>query len=189
MLSTLLYCNISILLWQRDLKLLILGWAHSNFLSKEFHINACVEMGSEIKLFISLLISSIVHKTWGKWYLIVQESYEKTEHSKIKCFFTYSGFELTYCDLGNMIHFSFFMMQFFLSSLKIVMPKHIKLGKNFLVDFNHREKLYFTEFSRRICWNRSLVASSLFFLFTQSNKFDKFHWHILRKRWFIKLTE
>ena len=105
-------------------------------------------------------------------------------------FFTYSGFELTYCDLGNMIHFSFFMVQFFLSNLKIVMPKHnIKMKNNFLVDFNHREKLYFTEFSRRICWNRSLVASSLFFFFTQSNKFDKFHWHILRKRLFIKLTE
>ena len=90
--------------------------------------------------------------------------------------FNQTGFKLMYHDLGNTIHFSFFMMQFFPPSLKIMIPKN-----NFLVSFNHKEKLCFTEFSRRICWNRSLVASGLFFFFTQSNEFYKFHWHILRK--------
>ena len=37
-------------------------------------------------IFISLHISCIVPKTWGKWLLIVWENYEKTEHSKFKCF-------------------------------------------------------------------------------------------------------
>ena len=82
------------------------------------------------------------------------------------------------------------MMQFFPPSLKITIPKHnIKRKKIFLFLFNHREKLCFSEFSARICWNKSLVVFGFFFLFTQSNKFYKFHWHILRKRLFIKWTE
>ena len=84
--------------------------------------------------------------------------------------------------------FLFFTMQFFPPSLKIAIPKHnIKWKRIFY--FNFREKLCFTDFSTRICWNRSLAASGLFFLFAQSNKFYKFHWHILRKRLFIKETE
>ena len=44
-------------------------------------------MGLEIRtFFISLHISSIVPKTWGKGFSIVREKYEKTEHSKVKCF-------------------------------------------------------------------------------------------------------
>ena len=35
-----------------------------------------------------------------------------------------SGFELTYCNSGNTIHFSFFSMQFFPPSLKIAIPKY-----------------------------------------------------------------
>ena len=106
-------------------------------------------------------------------------------------FYTYcrccrnAGFELAYRDLGN-IHFSFFTMQFFPPILKITIPKHMKRKSNFFLNVNHREKLCFTEFSTRIYWNSSLVASGLFFLFTQSNKFYKFHWHGLRKRLFIK---
>ena len=70
-------------------------------------------------------------------------------------------------------------------------PKHnVKTKKNFFLNVNHGEKLCFTEFNTtRIYWNRSFVASGLLFLFTQSNKFSKFNWHMLRKRLFIKLTE
>ena len=70
-------------------------------------------------------------------------------------------------------------------------PKHnVKTKKNFFLNVNHGEKLCFTEFNTtRIYWNRSLVASGLLFLFTESNKFSKFNWHMLRKRLFIKLTE
>ena len=51
-----------------------------------------LEMGLEIKKkFISLHISSIVPKTWGKWFPIVREKYEKTEYSKVKCFLHISG--------------------------------------------------------------------------------------------------
>ena len=76
--------------------------------------------------------------------------------------------------------FLFFTTQFFPPSLKIVIPKHnIKWKRIFY--FNFREKLCFTDFSTRICWNRSLAASGLFFLFAQSNKFYKFHWHMLKK--------
>ena len=35
-----------------------------------------------------------------------------------------AGFELRYLDLGNMIHFSIFMMQMFPSSQKITIPKY-----------------------------------------------------------------
>ena len=86
---------------------------------------------------------------------------------------------------GNTIHFSFFTTQFFRPSLKIMIPKHNAKMK-IIFYFKFSEKLFFTEFSTRICWNRSLAASGLFFLFAQSNKFYKFHWHMLRKRLFIK---
>ena len=90
------------------------------------------------------------------------------------------------CDLGN-IHFSFFMTRFFPPSLKIMIPKHnIKRKNNFFFNINHREKLSFTEFITGIYWNRSLIASVLFFLFTQSNKVYKFHWHMLRKMLFTR---
>ena len=96
------------------------------------------------------------------------------------CSFSNTGFKLTYGDSENSIHFLFFTMQFFPPSLKIVIPKHnIKWKRIFY--FNFREKLCFTDFSTRICWNRSLAASGLFFLFAQSNKFYKFHWHMLKK--------
>ena len=36
-----------------------------------------------------------------------------------------TGFELMYSVLGNMILFSFFMMQCFLPSLKIMRPKYV----------------------------------------------------------------
>ena len=72
-----------------------------------------------------------------------------------------------------------------------MIPKHnIKRKNNFFLNVNHGEKLCFTEFNTTwIYWNRILVASSLLFLFTQSNKFSKFNWHMLRKRLFVKLTE
>ena len=101
-----------------------------------------------------------------------------------------SGFELTYRFSGNTIHFSFFRTQFFPRSLKITIPKHnIKRKNNFLLNLNHKEKLCFTEFSTRIYWNRSLVASVFYFLFRQSKKFCKFYWHMLKKRLFIKWTD
>ena len=37
---------------------------------------------------------------------------------------SYSGYELTYCDSGNKIHFSFLMMQFFTPTQKIIVPKY-----------------------------------------------------------------
>ena len=55
--------------------------------------------------------------------------------------------------------------------------------------FNFREKLCFTKFSTRICWNRSLAASGIFFLFAEWNQFYKFYWYMLRKSLFIKQTE
>ena len=63
--------------------------------------------------------------------------------------------------------------------------------KGFLVNDNHREKLYFTQFSARIYWNRSLAASELFLIFTQSIKLYAFHCHTLKstnvwKKWFSK---
>ena len=102
------------------------------------------------------------------------------------CKWNLLGFELTSFDLGN-IHFSFFMTQFFPPSLKIMIPKHnIKRKNNFFLNINHREKLSFAEFITGIYWNRSLIASVLFFLFTQSNKVYKFHWHMLRKVLFTR---
>ena len=70
-------------------------------------------------------------------------------------------------------------------------PKHnVKTKKNFFLNVNHGEKLCFTEFNTtRIYWNRSFVASGLLFLFTQSNKFSKFNWHMLSKRLFNQLTQ
>ena len=91
-------------------------------------------------------------------------------------------------EIQSIFHFSW---QFFPTSLKITIPKHnIKRKNNFLLNVNHREKLCFTELNTtRIYWIRSLVASGLLFLFTQSSKFSKFNWYVLRKRWFIRLTE
>ena len=101
-----------------------------------------------------------------------------------------SGFHLMYCDSRNTIDFSFSLTQFCPPSLKITIPKHnIKRKNNFFLNIYRREKLCFTEFSSRIYWNRSLVASGLFFLFTQSSKVYKFHWKMLRKSLFIKQTE
>ena len=93
--------------------------------------------------------------------------------------------------LGKYNSFFIFTTQFFPTSLKIMIPIHnIKRKKNFFLNINHGEKLCFTEFNTTwIDWNRSLVASGLLFLFTQSNKFSKFNWHMLRKRLFMKLTE
>ena len=48
-----------------------------------------------------------------------------------------SGFELTYCDSGNMIRFSFSALQFFPTSLKILIPKHNIRKGNF---FSLKEK-------------------------------------------------
>ena len=39
----------------------------------------------------------------------------------------------------------------------------------------HMEELCFIQFSTRIYWNRSLAASDLFHMFTQSVKFSIFH--------------
>ena len=101
-----------------------------------------------------------------------------------------TGLELMYRDSGNVIHFLFFMMQFFPPILKTTIPKYnIKNKQKIFLNFNHREKLCFTEFSTRNYWNKRLVASGLFLLFTQPNKFYKFHWNMLRKRLFITQTE
>ena len=52
-----------------------------------------------------------------------------------------AGVEVTYCDLGNMIHFSFFTTRFFTPCLKITIPKrNIKKEKEF---FFNRETSYF----------------------------------------------
>ena len=54
------------------------------------------------------------------------------------------GFELTYRDSGNTIHFSFFTKQFFPTSLEIAIPKHDKKSRKIL--FLNREtklKTYF----------------------------------------------
>ena len=94
-------------------------------------------------------------------------------------------FELMHHDSRNLIHFSFLRMQFSPLSLKIKIPKYnierkriyflmLMTGKNYVL------------LSSVQYWNRSLLASGLFFLFLQSNKFYKFHWHMLRKRLFIK---
>ena len=58
----------------------------------------------------------------------------------------------------------------------------------------HREKLCFTHFNTKIYWNKSLTASVLFYIFTQSVNSYTFHCHILKgaevwKIWFIKSTE
>ena len=52
----------------------------------------------------------------------------------------------------------------------------------------------FTQFSTIIYWNRSLAASDLFHMFTQSINFYAFHCQILKsidvcKKWFIKYVE
>ena len=44
-------------------------------------------------------------------------------------------------------------------------------------------KLFFSPFSTRIYWNRSLAASALFPMFTQSIKLYTFHYHILTLLW------
>ena len=93
------------------------------------------------------------------------------------------GFELKYRDSGNTIHFSFLTTQFFLPSQKITITKHnIKRKKNRFLNDNHRKKLCFTKFSTRTYWNKGLAASGLFYMLTQSSKFYKFHWHMLRKK-------
>ena len=115
-----------------------------------------------------------------------QEGHQvKDQLSDIICFCSLSNTLFELVSWFRKYQFLFFTMQFFPSSLKIVIPKHnIKWKRIFY--FNFREKLCFADFNTRICWNRSLAASGLFFLFAQSNKFYKFQWHMLRKRLFIK---
>ena len=52
-----------------------------------------------------------------------------------------------YYDLGTIIHFLFFMAQFFPPAPKIPIPKHIKRKNIFFLNVNHMQKLCFTEFS------------------------------------------
>ena len=49
-----------------------------------------------------------------------------------------------------------------------------------LINDAHREKLYFTQFSTRIYWNRSLAASDFFHVFTLTIKFYTFHCQIFK---------
>ena len=88
----LLFCTvyIYILLCQRDLKCRYwvgfrnkIGWLPKWRVS---HKCLCGKGIRNKKIFISLHISSIVSKTWGKWFPIVREKYEKIEHFKVKCF-------------------------------------------------------------------------------------------------------
>ena len=72
-----------------------------------------------------------------------------------------TGFELMYGDLGNMIYFSFFMIQFFTLSLKTMIPKqNIKKEKEFFAE--QRNKIYFAatirnNFSTNVsCFMRTL---------------------------------
>ena len=44
----------------------------------------------------------------------------------------------------------------------------------------HRYTLCFTQFTTRIYWNRSLAASDIFYMFTQSVKYYSFHCPILK---------
>ena len=60
-------------------------------------------------------------------------------------------------------------------------------NKNLLQSFNsfnfndtHKEKLCFTQFSKKIYWKISLAASDLFRMFTQSVKFYTFHCHSVK---------
>ena len=78
---------------------------------------------------------------------------------------------------------------------------HYTLFKRFCVCYQwgffndtHREKLCFAQFSRRIYWNRSLAASGLAPMSTQTIQFYKFDCYIwnstdVLKRWLIHQTE
>ena len=61
--------------------------------------------------------------------------------------------------------------------------------------YSNRENCVFTHFGTKICWNsRSLAASDVFHMITQSIKLYTFHRHILKstyvwKGWLIKKKE
>ena len=76
---------------------------------------------------------------------------------------TQGSFELTYCNSVNMIHFSFSRRSFSDLVWKSWYQNTTQKWKRIFY-FNYREKLCFTIFSTRICWNRSFAASGLFFL-------------------------
>ena len=91
--------------------------------------------------------------------------------------------ELTNCDLGKMIHFSFFTMKFFLPSQKIMIPKHnVRKGKVFssnwqpnivyIFNVNQINQWYLSnnDTSRHICFNNT-HRKKLFFLFQYNNLF------------------
>ena len=45
---------------------------------------------------------------------------------RVNSLVVWKGYELTYCDSGNLIHFLFFTMQLFPSTQKIMIPKYDK---------------------------------------------------------------
>ena len=61
----------------------------------------------------------------------------------------------------------------------------------------HREKLYFTQSTTKMFWNKTLAPPDLFHMFTQpifKKKLYTFHYHILKstdvwKRWFTNYAE
>ena len=63
--------------------------------NEEFHKNVCLnERRSEIKIFITLHISSIVrlqNMGKGKWFIIAREKYGKTEQVKTEQNRTFQG--------------------------------------------------------------------------------------------------
>ena len=64
--------------------------------------------------------------------------------------------------------------------------------KKSVLSDTYREKLCYTQFSTRIYWNKSLAASELFHMFTQSVKTYTSYCCILKSRgntWFIKQTK
>ena len=89
-LPTLLYCIYFHTSMIKGSKMLILGRAQKQnrliSLVRSFKQTLVWKWDLKQKLLIGLHISSIVPKTWEKWFSIVQESYEKIAHSKVKCF-------------------------------------------------------------------------------------------------------
>ena len=85
----------------------------------------------------------------------------------------------TYYFVENSAHFAL--------EIDLLLTVLSNFEREVALDDTHREKLCFTQFSTR---HGCLAASHLFHMFTHSNKFYTFHYHVLRvhvwKMWFIK---
>ena len=84
-----------------------------------------------------------------------------------------SGFQLTYCDLGNTIHFSIFMMQIFPPSQKITIPEYNAVSNSEI------ETPFFLLLLKTISISQALTNCVPMYVHTQNHKFYKMSYLII----------